>query len=103
MPAVVITKPAFLHFSFITKELDELTSSTSCAMYIGKLRDTLWPDGELDSTEELVPSEKQKAHTRTQARQALYDFLPGTCCQYLDGIFDKKNKIECNVLAVHTG
>ncbi len=46
-------------------------------MYIQKLRDVLWPGGQLDTETPSPPSEEQKQHTRAQARQCLINFFPG--------------------------
>ena len=66
---------------FITEEVTDMTTSARCASYITKLRDVLWPNGVLDSEEQKLPSEEQRAATKTQARHALYSFFPGKLLQ----------------------
>ncbi|OWF45493.1 sorting nexin-19-like [Mizuhopecten yessoensis] len=61
---------------FLMMELDTLTSEKMCVFYIRKLRETLWPNGQLSMEGRMVKTDKQKAATKEQARRCLAEFFP---------------------------
>lgn len=62
---------------WIQNELDDLVTEARCSQYIRQLRDTLWPDGHLDSSQKNVPTAEEREHTKARAVKDLKDFFPG--------------------------
>ena len=63
--------------SWLKKEINELTNEQQWTFYIYMLRETLWPGGVFDGTEQQAPSPEQRQITEDQAKRCLYEFFPG--------------------------
>lgn len=61
----------------IQREIDNITSDESWALYLNTLIEAIWPEGKLIVDAKKTKSEMEKARTRREAVIALMDAFPG--------------------------